>query len=390
MHFSEFALKKKEALFKSLEAHENGLSEREVVDRRARFGSNSFGKQHVTWWQILLRQFRSPFLYLIGTATITDNDPTPSLALTGPATINEGAGTATYTVTLSAASGQTVTVAYGTTGGTATSGVDFTATCGTLTFAPGATVATFAVPITNDSTFEGSETFSVSLSTPTNATIGTGVNGSTAANGSLLIGNGSGYSLATLTPGSNAVTVLNGSGTITLDVDVDTSGTTATSFANSGLEKTVQGLRLIGGCADEQVLAWSSVNGRWECSNKTGGTSDWTDDGSTTYLTDVTSDFAVGGAGIANSILSVDVSAGAVYLGTSHTVNPSIIFEATDSDTATLGFNTNDSLYLSGGNFGIGDTSPLSLFTVGAGDAFQVNGTGRNVQPEMSGLSAFI
>ncbi|MBK9395562.1 MAG: hypothetical protein IPN40_17535 [Uliginosibacterium sp.] len=110
----------------------------------------------------------------VGTATITDNDPTPSLALTGPATINEGAGTATYTVTLSAASGQTVTVAYGTTGGTATSGVDFTATSGTLTFAPGATVATFSVPITNDTTFEGSESYSVSLSTPTNATIGTG------------------------------------------------------------------------------------------------------------------------------------------------------------------------------------------------------------------------
>lgn len=44
---------------------------------------------------------------------------------------------------------------------------------------------------------------------------GTGVNGSAASNGQLLIGNGSGYSLATLTAGSN-VTITNGAGTITI------------------------------------------------------------------------------------------------------------------------------------------------------------------------------
>ena len=38
---------------------------------------------------------------------------------------------------------------------------------------------------------------------------GTGVNGASAANGSLLIGNGSGYSLATLTQGTG-ITVTNG------------------------------------------------------------------------------------------------------------------------------------------------------------------------------------
>lgn len=205
---------------------------------------------------------------------------------------------------------------------------------------------------------------------------GTGLDGSTAPNGSLLIGNGSGYSLATLTAGSSALSITNGVGTITLDIDVDTAGTTATSFANSGLEKTAQGVRLIGGCSDQQVLAWSSSNSRWECSNKTGGTSDWTDDGTTTYLTDVTSDFAVGGSSVAGSILSVDVSTGAVYFASGNTVDPTLVFEATDGDTATLGFNTNDSLYVTGGNFGLGDTSPLSLLTVGAGDAFQVNASG--------------
>ncbi len=44
---------------------------------------------------------------------------------------------------------------------------------------------------------------------------GTGLSGASAANGTLLIGNGSGYSLATLTQGSG-VTITNGSGTITI------------------------------------------------------------------------------------------------------------------------------------------------------------------------------
>lgn len=44
---------------------------------------------------------------------------------------------------------------------------------------------------------------------------GTGVNGSTATNGQLLIGNGSGYTLATLTQGSG-ITITNGSGSISI------------------------------------------------------------------------------------------------------------------------------------------------------------------------------
>lgn len=44
---------------------------------------------------------------------------------------------------------------------------------------------------------------------------GTGVDGSTAANGQLLIGNGSGYTLATLTPGTG-INVTNGAGSITV------------------------------------------------------------------------------------------------------------------------------------------------------------------------------
>jgi VCBS repeat-containing protein len=109
-----------------------------------------------------------------GTGTITDDDATPSLAISGPASINEAAGTVTYTVTLSAPSGQSVSVDYATSNGTATAGADYTASSGSLTFAPGVTSQTFTVPILNDGTYEGAESFTINLSAPANAIIATG------------------------------------------------------------------------------------------------------------------------------------------------------------------------------------------------------------------------
>ncbi len=76
-----------------------------------------------------------------------------------------------FTVELSPASTETVTVDWATLGGTATSGTDFTAGSGTLTFAAGDTEKTFTVLTTDDSTEEDDETFTVTLSNPTNASI---------------------------------------------------------------------------------------------------------------------------------------------------------------------------------------------------------------------------
>jgi hypothetical protein len=47
---------------------------------------------------------------------------------------------------------------------------------------------------------------------------GTGINGSTAANGTLLIGNSTGFTLATITGTANEIVVTNGAGSITIDI----------------------------------------------------------------------------------------------------------------------------------------------------------------------------
>ena len=80
-----------------------------------------------------------------------------------------------FVVTLSAVSGRDVTVDYATSvesGDSATSGTDFTAvSSGTLTFTAGDTEKTFTVSTTEDTTDEENETFMVTLSSASNASI---------------------------------------------------------------------------------------------------------------------------------------------------------------------------------------------------------------------------
>ena len=77
-----------------------------------------------------------------------------------------------FTVSLSAASSQQVTVQYATSGVTAQSGTDFTAASGTLTFAANETSKTVSVATTADAADEDNETFTLTLSSPTNAVLG--------------------------------------------------------------------------------------------------------------------------------------------------------------------------------------------------------------------------
>ena len=107
--------------------------------------------------------------------TIADDDTTttlPTLTITG-GSCKENAGTMTFNVLLSASSSSPVTVEYTTVAGSATAGSDYTTTVGTLTIAAGKTSGTIVVPILNDTIVEKTETFTVTLSKATNATIAT-------------------------------------------------------------------------------------------------------------------------------------------------------------------------------------------------------------------------
>jgi hypothetical protein len=100
-------------------------------------------------------------------------DPPPSLSI-ADVSITEGTGgsaSAVFTVTLSGAASGPVSVNFAANSGTAGSGVDFTATSGTLVFAPGETSQTISVPIATDSLDEDDEQFGVTLSNVSGAII---------------------------------------------------------------------------------------------------------------------------------------------------------------------------------------------------------------------------
>ncbi len=106
-----------------------------------------------------------------GTGTITDDEGAPTLSIDDATVIEASGAVAEFTVTLSAVSAQAVTVAYATSDGTAVTGSDYTTTGGTLTFTPGETSKTVMVPVTADDVDEPDETFTVTLSNPTHATL---------------------------------------------------------------------------------------------------------------------------------------------------------------------------------------------------------------------------
>lgn len=104
------------------------------------------------------------------TATITDNDVSPTLSFArGKGKVVE-AGSLSVTINLSAASGRTVTVDLGA-GGTA-SADDYQPLPTTVTFNPGVTSKKVRLVTNDDAQVEGTEVVRLSLGTPSNATVG--------------------------------------------------------------------------------------------------------------------------------------------------------------------------------------------------------------------------
>jgi hypothetical protein len=109
-----------------------------------------------------------------GVVTITDDDDPPVVSIASNKATEGDTGTANATleVSLSAPSGKQVTVTATTADGTAKQPGDYTSTTKTLTFDPGGpTDQGFQVPVVGDTIDEADETFTATLSAPTNATI---------------------------------------------------------------------------------------------------------------------------------------------------------------------------------------------------------------------------
>lgn len=107
------------------------------------------------------------------TVTIKDNGDR-NLAFTGAtAQVSEGAGTVTLWVQRLGSTSESASVRYATSNGTARSSSDYRSKSGTLTWAPGdANPKAITISIVNNTTRESTETFYVSLSSPSGATLG--------------------------------------------------------------------------------------------------------------------------------------------------------------------------------------------------------------------------
>ncbi len=121
-----------------------------------------------------------------GQATIGNDDAAPSISIADATPVAEGdAGTttATFTVTLTGATELPAGVDWTTGNGTATvADADYVAGNGTLTFDPGETSKSVTVTLNGDAIYETDETFTVVLSNPSGATIGTATGTGTITN----------------------------------------------------------------------------------------------------------------------------------------------------------------------------------------------------------------
>ncbi|QZP09152.1 Calx-beta domain-containing protein [Caenibius sp. WL] len=187
------------------------------------------------------------------TGTIINDDVAPANLAIDSVSATEG-GSLVFTVTRSGNTATAVSVNYASASGTATSGADFTAVSGTLNFAANETTKIITVATTDDTSVEGTEMFTVTLSgASANATIttasGTGtindndvasVNFSIANAASVEEGNSATFTVTKTGSASGTTTVqyTTASGTATSGSDfTPTSGTL--SFSRYQTSKTI-------------------------------------------------------------------------------------------------------------------------------------------------------
>lgn len=131
---------------------------------------------------------------------------------------NSGTSTAAFAVTLSQASASPVTVNYATANGSATAGSDFVAGSGTVTFAAGETSKTVGIGVVGDSTVEPDETFTVTLSNPSGATLSRTVATGTIANDDVVSAPGQTYDPTVVTVSAPVTTTRNRNNSVSVTV----------------------------------------------------------------------------------------------------------------------------------------------------------------------------
>ena len=109
------------------------------------------------------------------TVTLVDGDDPPALSVAGATAVESGGdadgGVITFAVTLSAVSGRAASMRYATVDGSAVAGEDYVATSGVLVIPAGESAAVITVAVLDDTLDEDDETFTLTLSDPTNATL---------------------------------------------------------------------------------------------------------------------------------------------------------------------------------------------------------------------------
>jgi hypothetical protein len=108
--------------------------------------------------------------------TITDDDAPPSISVSDATVVegNSGSAIRSFTLTLSAVSGKPITVLVASIPVTATQSSDYSFFTTLANISPGATSQAITFQVTGDTLYEDDETFTISLSSPTNVTIDKG------------------------------------------------------------------------------------------------------------------------------------------------------------------------------------------------------------------------
>lgn len=65
MNFAAYTVKDVESIFRELRTKSKGLTSLEAKEKSKQFGINQISATEIKWWQILGRQFKSPFIYLL-------------------------------------------------------------------------------------------------------------------------------------------------------------------------------------------------------------------------------------------------------------------------------------------------------------------------------------